>query len=216
MNRVQSKKTGPQKALLKRLIWNAQNALCLPTSEVHSVFNDSCYTLYKRTVALSTSRIYTRKPDYDSHPCTQTGHNTLSPRFKNTTTNPETPFYRNPLSKAKAYSAGAKGNRRQGFQKGLVISRSNPGLFTHHFNTGKKPPKASLEKEQPEYGSLQLTPLQQKQRQTGLAPHSQEKHALLIQLRCLPTKKATKMENRGTSYKILHDGDKQARIKWSL
>lgn len=68
-------------------------------------------------------------------PCIQTGHNTLSPRFENSTTNPETPFYRNPLSKAKAYSAGAEGNRRQGLQKGLATSRSNPGLFTHHFNT---------------------------------------------------------------------------------
>ena len=40
------------------------------------------------------------------------------------------PFYWNPLSKAKAYSAGAKGNRRQGFQKGLATSRSNPGLYS--------------------------------------------------------------------------------------
>lgn len=39
-----------------------------------------------------------------------------------------------------------------------------------------------------------------------LAPHLQEKHAhKAIQFRCLPTKKATKMENRGTLYKILHD-----------
>lgn len=47
----------------------------------------------------------------------------------------KTLFYLNPLSKAKEHSAGAKRNRRQGFQKGLVTNRSNPGLFTHRVNT---------------------------------------------------------------------------------
>lgn len=45
------------------------------------------------------------------------------------------PFHLNPLSKAKAHSAGAKRNTRKYFQKGLVTNRNKPGLFTHHFNT---------------------------------------------------------------------------------
>lgn len=101
-------------------------------------------------------------------PCTQTGHNTLSPRFENSTTNPETPFYGNPLSKAKAHSAGAKGNGRQGFQKGLATSRSNPGLLLTilillptvtvnictHNKVEKSPQRQVLDKEQTDYGSL--------------------------------------------------------------
>lgn len=163
-------------------------------------------------------------------PRTQTGHN--SPRFENSTTNPETPILPKPTLKGQSILSRSKRKQKTGFPERtsykqeyswtlLTILTLLPTVTDYHLHTrqsGKKSPKASFRKRADwlRITTTINTATVKTMTSRDLAPHLQEKHALLIQFRCLPTKKAMKMKNRGTLYKILHDWDKQARIKWSL
>lgn len=133
MNRVQSKKTGPQKALLKRLIWNAQMH-SLPTSEV---------TQCSVTVAIHCTKGPSLSAQAECTPGSRTMTHTLvhrldiTPSALDLRTLPQIqrPHSTETHSQRPKHTQQEQKETEDGFQKGLVTSRSNPGLFTHHFNT---------------------------------------------------------------------------------
>lgn len=126
--------------------WNAQNTAFsfafpqwtlqyLLTFTEHCTKGPACWSEYssphkqngnlKNGLWLSLVHRYDIKPSVLGQDSTSLLHQSPRPS--------ENPLS-NPLLKGKAHSAGAKTNRRH-IQKGLVTNRSDPGLFTHHFNT---------------------------------------------------------------------------------